>query len=182
MTSAALIELWEFLLAISLLFWLYKGPWQTLLIDITRQRIFESRDKIFLYAVDGKLELESKVYKEIREYLNDSIRLCHRIGLRSMIATHLSRSKSNQTNKYKTPSLHETINEIKDPDIRKIVKEEILKANYCIARMMVFRSFIAFVLFITYSLYLRLKGRYARIKIICELEHVIERDVRMGDT
>lgn len=181
MTTSALIELLEFLLAICLLYWLYKVPWQTLLIDITRQRIFESRDKIFLYAADGKLGFDSKAYKEVRKYLNNSIRLCHRIGLRSMLASHLAESNNKNMNKDKTPSLHETLNEIKDPKIKKMIKEEILKANYCIARMMVLRSIIAFILFIIYSIYLMMKGRYAKFKFISELEHVIERDVRMGD-
>lgn len=181
MTNSAFIEMLEFLLAISVLFWLFKGPWQTLLIDMTRQRIFESRDRIFLYAADGRIDFDSNVYKEIRKYLNDSIRLCHRMGFGSLIASYLSESDNKNENKNNSRPLHGALNDIQDIQLRRLIKDEIYKSNYCIVRMMILRSIIALVLCAFYILYLKLKGKYSKFKFICKLEHVIERDIRMGD-
>lgn len=179
MTTSSLIEILELFLATGLLVWLFKGPWQSLLIDLTRQRLFEARDQLFLFAADGKLDFESKVYKETRDYLNDSIRLCHRIGLRSILASSISRSNENYKDGINRGYLLDTLNEIENIEFRKQVKEVIMNATKQLIILMIFRSVIALLLFLIYSIYAKLKGRYSKLPIL--MEHIIERDIKMGD-
>lgn len=179
MTTSSLIEILELFLATGLLIWLFKGPWQSLLIDLTRQRLFEGRDQLFLFAAEGKLNFESKVYKETRDYLNDSIRLCHRIGLRSILASSISRPNENHESGNKREYLIDTLNEIENIEFRKQVKEVIMNATKQLMILMIFRSIIVLPLIIIYSIYAKLKGRYSKLPIL--IEHIIERDIKMGD-
>ena len=54
------------------------GPWQDLLVDIARQKIFEIRDSIFDIAFESSsFSFSSSEYKTVRDSLNRLIRFAH---------------------------------------------------------------------------------------------------------
>ena len=67
----------EALLVVAILIWFFTGPWQSLLIDVSRQRHFELRDKLFMIAVGGRIDFDDPVYLSLREWLNGHIRMAH---------------------------------------------------------------------------------------------------------
>lgn len=53
------------------------GPWQRLMVDMARQRLFQLRDEIFDLAADGKISFDDPSYHEVRSAFNAMIRFCH---------------------------------------------------------------------------------------------------------
>lgn len=181
MTHFEFIQTVEALLSIALILWLYKGPWQSLLIDITRQRLFESRDELFMYAAKGHISFNSDIYIEVRNYLNTSIRICHRLGLRSLLAVYFS-EPSGETNKLssrKSACILESVNKIEDINTRREVRRIILASTKYIITMMMARSLLALILYACYNAYARMRGRYRTM--MSKIEHMIEYDISMGD-
>ena len=141
----------------------YKGPWQSLLIDITRQHLFEARDKIFLYATDGKLDFNSETYNNIRNFLNNSIKIGHRIGIRSFLASYISDpDKKIFTDTHKNDCILSSIDNIEDLETRRKVKELIIQSTKSIMYLIAFRSVIALMIFISYISYAKFQGRYSQ--------------------
>jgi hypothetical protein len=55
--------------------------WQQYVIDVTREQLFELRDRLFDIASEGKLDRNSESYRVLREMFNSGIRFTHRISL-----------------------------------------------------------------------------------------------------
>ncbi|GJM05032.1 MAG: hypothetical protein DHS20C09_10230 [marine bacterium B5-7] len=96
MTNESLIIILELLFALTLLMLFFRGPWQSILVDITRQRLFEVRDNIFLYAENGKIDFNSETYKNIRDRINSAIRFCHHAKLSNLIAALFAKKNNGQ--------------------------------------------------------------------------------------
>lgn len=45
-------------------------PWQSLMVDITRQHLFQIRDEVFDKAADGAIAFDSPEYVAVRGLLN----------------------------------------------------------------------------------------------------------------
>lgn len=179
MTSFQLIQTLEILASISFLLWFYKGPWQKFMIDLTRQRLFEARDELFMCAAKGGIDFKSDSYKEIRDYLNTSIRICHRIGLRSLVASYISNPKVHKNIHNKNYRCILDATNVGNADMREKLREILSKSTSHIITMMMYRSIIAFIYYTAYFTYARLSGGYS--KTILKMEHIIERDISMGD-
>ena len=65
------------LVAIAVLLWFFTHPWQHFCVDVARHRHFMLRDRLFILAVDGRIEFSDPTYRLLREWLNDRIRLAH---------------------------------------------------------------------------------------------------------
>lgn len=66
---------WLFL--IGLLAWVILGPWQTWVVSVARQRLFEIRDSLFDLAQAGVLDFTDPAYQQARNDINAMIRFCH---------------------------------------------------------------------------------------------------------
>lgn len=73
------------LLAVIGLAVVYYGPWQWIMTDYARQRLFEKRDAIFDMAAAGKLDFDSNEYLTIRSSIESSIRFAHGLTFPKMI-------------------------------------------------------------------------------------------------
>lgn len=86
MTSASqVMNFLELLLSITLLCWLFWGPWQQLVVDATRQYLFQLRDRIFVLAAEGKIGFDDAAYLEFRKRVNRSIAICHNHSLFTLL-------------------------------------------------------------------------------------------------
>ncbi len=182
MTSYSMIEVIELLLAVAMLLWFFRGPWQSLLVDITRQRLFEARDILFLYAAEGRIDFDSASHNRLREFFNRSIRACHNFNLISLMASSLSESKK-QKNTIKNISVFDAISEIKDIELRNSLKDILVESYFYMMLLLVLRSPILLpLLIITIPFILigtLLKGSLSQL--IARMAPVIERNIRLGD-
>ncbi|WP_347888315.1 hypothetical protein ABHF54_13170 [Nitrosomonas europaea] len=180
-TPSTAVELIELFVAAAILIWFFYNPWQSLLIDITRQRIFEARDQLFLYAAEGKIDFGSTEYKRIRDFLNLSIRLCHRFSLGSIIASKIS-NKGDLEEHPQQISMLDTIKGISDYETRRKVENMMVEVTAVLIFFVILRSFLLLtlsVLLVPFILvYLLYKGHIKQL--FTRAGSMIERDIRMG--
>ncbi len=55
------------------------GPWQSLMTEMARQRLFEIRDDIYDLALEGRMRFDDPTYRDIRQAFNILIRFQHRL-------------------------------------------------------------------------------------------------------
>lgn len=67
------------------LFFLW-GPWQWCVSDLTRNRLFELRDRLFDMGINGQLDFTSSAYQELRELFNTQIRFAHHLNFWRFLA------------------------------------------------------------------------------------------------
>jgi hypothetical protein len=67
-------------LGLCVIVWFFYGPWQGLVVDLARQRLFEIRDSLFDFSASGKLGFNSPSYVFARQRLNAIIRFAHRVS------------------------------------------------------------------------------------------------------
>lgn len=182
MTTEALIQLLELLTGIALLVLFFRYPWQNILVDMTRQRLFEIRDDIFLYAADGRIEYDSDIYNELRERLNSTIRYCHKAKFSTVfaaLAVQDDKAKSQKQEK----SLLEIVSDIEDADLRNDLEEKVIEATVFLATLMVLRSplllFLSTALLPFILIYELLSGHIK--KCIAMVGNIIEKDISYED-
>ena len=86
MTPEEFYHVAEFVLVVAGLVWFFAHPWQALCIDASRHRCFELRNRLFMLAVDGRINFDDPVYRALREWLNSRIRLAHANLFGDMVA------------------------------------------------------------------------------------------------
>lgn len=131
------------LLAALLLVVLFYGPWQSVCTDWARQTIFESRDRLFDMAREGRLSFESDEYRTIRSSLESLIRYAHQLTIvrfawmLSMRETPLKRS-----------NMDTAISKIYDQDTRNEVRGLTDRACRAIIWMMGAKSLLGIMVMI----------------------------------
>jgi hypothetical protein len=182
MTSHSIIEVIELLLSLAMLLWFFRGPWQSLLVDMTRQRLFEARDNIFLYAADGKINFNSETYIRLREFFNESIRACHNFRLIVLISSRLSEPKKT-LNAKKTASIFDVISDIKDIECRNSIKNILIESGFYMILLLVLRSPLVLLLLIIATPFmligLLLKG--STNQFVDRMAPLIERNIKLDD-
>lgn len=113
-------------LSIFLLFFYWR--WQLYVTDVTRQRLFELRDRLFDYALDHKEFRDSPTSKEIRELLNGMIRFAHEIDIAHvfMQGAFIYFGKKRILVKKAAASVEQLLNSVPDSDkdfVRKLVQD-----------------------------------------------------------
>jgi hypothetical protein len=114
----------------------FYGPWQSLCTDWARQMIFESRDGIFDLAREGKLDFNSREYRQIRRSLETLIRFAHEFTW-----IHFCVLSAAMGYRQSTPSeLSKAIEQISDEVTKAKVKRLVAKAQRSMILMMVWKS------------------------------------------
>lgn len=67
------------LTTLAALFCLFYGPWQAVCTDISRQIIFERRDRLFDMALEERISFNSEGYQSARRTLNGLLRFAHHL-------------------------------------------------------------------------------------------------------
>ncbi|MBA1446613.1 MAG: hypothetical protein M3H12_07770 [Chromatiales bacterium] len=172
MTNSTLINVTEGLIAVIFLFSLLYGPWQKLVTEYTRQRLFEIRDAIFDMAADGKFEFDSPEYLTIRDRLNGMIRYCHHLTWpRMLIISKGLRGSQEEPNM--------AFELIEDPDLREDIKKKELEALMIITTSVLLRSPVlvtlspilvpAFILVVAFSPQARGKAKEKALRYSFEI-------------
>lgn len=76
----------QILISLAVLIWFFAGPWPSFWADTSRQRCFELRDRLFLFAADGGIGLDDPLYRRTREWLNACIARAHDMRLWNVMA------------------------------------------------------------------------------------------------
>ena len=179
MTTTALIQILELLAGVGLLVIFFRYPWQNILVDMTRQRLFEIRDDIFLYAANGRIEFDSDIYDELRDRLNSAIRYCHKARFSTVFAVILVHGSQEKQEK----SLMDIVSNIEDADLRNDLEEKVVEATFFLANLMVLRSPILLILSVVLLpfilIYELLSGHIK--KGIAVVGNIIEKDISFED-
>ena len=136
MTEQEFILVIEALLCIALLVWFFSMPWQSLWTAISRQQLFELRDRLFDIAADERIEFSNTAYQQLRDYLNGCIRFSHKITFASLMVGALFPGL--QT--HKKYNLPEAIEGVADERVRQEMRDIFLKSAVILVRHMVIRS------------------------------------------
>ncbi|TXI22309.1 MAG: hypothetical protein E6Q61_09435 [Nitrosomonas sp.] len=126
-------------ISILLLIWFFNKPWQSLIVDWTRQKLFEIRDSVFDYAANGEMDFNSEEYIRIRNYLNSAIRNCHQFTWYIMFASDIA-SKYEDGDYKSNKSVFDITNQIDDVDLRIRIKELLNESNLALGLLIALRS------------------------------------------
>ena len=127
------------LIAISLFLLFFYGPWQSIMIDLARQTVFEQRDAVFDLAARGRLDFNSRDYKIIRDSFNNLIRYAHELNWVRLILFGYGVDK-------KTSDLQTAIDQIEDIETRKSVMRHLQRARFALIAMLCGRSMLLLVI------------------------------------
>lgn len=86
MTAEGFVDFLQILISLAVLIWFFTGPWSSFWVDTSRQRCFELRDRLFLFAADGEIGFDDPLYRRTREWLNACIARAHDVKLWNVMA------------------------------------------------------------------------------------------------
>ena len=128
---------------LAIVFGVFYGPWQSLVTEYSRQRLFEIRDRLFdlAYRNPETFGFQSEEYKLLRNSINGSIRFCHSLTFWWMLfARYLLR------NKRPKHMLRDIISKIPDKVVGDKIEGLFFEIGIAITLQMIFRSLPLFVL------------------------------------
>jgi hypothetical protein len=141
MNTAAIVDNIEFLVAIVAFIWFFYGPWQSLVVDVLRQNLFQLRDDLFSEAAKGKWSFESRQYHLVRGRFNAMIRYAHTAKWSHVLAMYCVKPK--QVPEF---NIQEISSNIEDREVARKVCDYYYKALFFIMLSIVTRSFVLVVL------------------------------------
>lgn len=86
MTVEGFVDVIQILIAAVVLIWFFSDPWPSFWVDVSRQRCFELRDRLFLLAADEGIGFDDPLYRRTREWLNACITHAHDMKLWNVTA------------------------------------------------------------------------------------------------
>lgn len=119
-------------------FALFYGPWQSLCVEGARQIIFEQREKLFDLAADGHLSFDSIEYRELRDYLNKSIRFSHNMTMWQFFVNRAALTASRQSND--EGPIGKILRSIEDAEVKKAATAIIDGSSEALVNAMALRS------------------------------------------
>ena len=99
---------------VSFLIWFFEFPWQSFCADVARHRYFDLRDQLFLLAANGRVQFDDPLYRALREWLNNRIRLAHMNVFGDLVAVLLAY----KGNVPKIPTLGDELQKVGDESVR----------------------------------------------------------------
>lgn len=120
------------LAVLSLFLLAFYGPWQSIMVDMSRQYVLEQRDAVFDLAARGKLDFNSEDYRIIRDAFNKLIRFAHEFNwIRLLMYWDGGRS---------VPEVSHAVDRIEDQETRTKVAYHLRRARFAMIAMMVGKS------------------------------------------
>jgi hypothetical protein len=125
------------LAAVIALVCLLYGPWQTLCTDLSRQVIFERRDRLFNLALDGRIDFNSEGYRAARQVLNGYLRFAHEMTwVDFLISAYFIQIRRRQP-----PRWHDTLQTL-PADVRGEINELVRECSAVLTAMMALKSML----------------------------------------
>lgn len=122
------------IIALALIVAFAYGPWQRLLVDVVRQKLFELRDELFDLARDGKIAFDAEPYILIRTFLNGTIRFADRVSIYRILFLIPSLRRA------EAPPIDRVFVEVEDQDLRKKLSDKTKRALRLIEMLVWLRS------------------------------------------
>jgi hypothetical protein len=116
---------------------LFYGPWQAVCTNLSRQIIFERRDRLFDMALAGRLDFDSEAYRATRRRLNGLLRFAHTLTWQELVVA----AYFNQKVKSKIPDWRADLASL-PPDVRKDVEELVRECAATLIGMMALKSLL----------------------------------------
>ena len=130
--------------------WILLSIWPKLVVDFTRQYLFEKRDYLFDLAANKELSFDSKEYKEARLILNAMIRMAEHTTVLNYARYELILKKNQGDGNVKDSQLACIMNRKNTPEvIKETLSDAINSYNY----LLVLRSPIIIALILVWSLF-----------------------------
>lgn len=163
----------QVLAALAIAVWWFYGPWQRLIVDTVRQRLFVIRDELFIQAADGKLGFDHAGYRATREWLNSAIQFAHEARWQHVVAARLAGAHLPKD------ALCGMLDGETNEEVRTILTKAYRRAVTAIALAMLLRSFsltLATMLMLPIVIFeVLLKGRKPRP--VSAFERAVEADL-----
>ena len=121
MTQEEFIDVIEFLAAFAIILWFSAGAWRVILIDGSRRRYFILRDRLFLMAVNGKIEFSNPAYKHLRDYLNTKIEAAPSSTIEILLTAAMHTNFLRPS--YKPEPVYDEIDNIEDENVKNTLRE-----------------------------------------------------------
>src|SRR5258706_2407217 len=135
MSAEVFVNNVELLIAAACLLVFFYGPWQSFVMEVLRQNIFNLRDSLFLVAADGNISPESAEYRMIRERFNMMIRYAHAAHWAHLLAFIVCKPQN-----IKPFDINELVGRIRNPDVARMVLEYYQRAILYTSLAIVARS------------------------------------------
>ena len=124
----------QILISLAVLIWFFAGPWPSFRVDTSRQRCFELRDRLFLFAADSGVDFDDPLYRRTREWLNACIAHAHDMKLWNLMAFIFAHRPGPRSN------LYTDIRALPDGPVRTELSEIVEQAMFVQIELMVARS------------------------------------------
>ena len=166
---------------LAVLIWFFRGPWQKLLEDYTRQRLFEVRARLFSMAADGRLAFDGAVYRALCHRINVIIRLCHTMKFSRFAAANACRDLFGDCSR-STKNFADILTEVDDADLRAQLEREVSKVFKYLILLMILRSFFLLVLFPIAFVVGRFNDSIKRLKrwVSAQIDEDIDLETELG--
>lgn len=139
MNAINIISLWQILASIAALLWLSR-LWRNLVVDATRQSLFEIRDTVFDLAADGSIGFEQQTYRELRQRINGSIRFCDHYSLTAFMLAAMKAGLNP-----KDDELRIQIQRLSDKELSRKLMSEYQRSIRIVVSSLVLRSLFGLV-------------------------------------
>jgi len=116
------IEVSATMLLLALSFILWYGLYRPILLEGYRQRLFEIRHQLFMFAAKGHLSFDSPIYDEVNDSINGYIKVAHRLTLFNLFLISILHRKT-LTNGQDTCGLYSVVSGISEDNIRNEIQD-----------------------------------------------------------
>ncbi len=149
-----------------ILYFLY-GPYQALVTDLIRQRLFEIRDSIFDVAADKKLAFDHEAYVKSREWLNFAIQYAHTLTWPRLLFMWLFIRNRGQN---EAIAFLKVFEKVQDPEVQKFLKRKLANSFIVVAALIWLRAPLLIVItslvpFLLITLFISDSIRRAMVRI-----------------
>src|SRR5258706_48939 len=137
MTSMSMLNAVSALVGLLVVICFFYGPYQTLITDLIRQRLFEIRDSIFDVAADKKLAFDNEAYIKSRDWLNFAIQYAHTLTWpRFLFMWLFIRNRGHS----EVLLFLEAFEKVEDPEIQKFLKRKLENSFIVVAALIWLRA------------------------------------------
>lgn len=167
-----LLSILLFFASLMSLWWLYYFEYKPLVVDCTRQSLFEIRDELFYKVAEHPELFRHPGYKRTRCMINGAIRFAHEATFLQMISFYFIGKNRviKQEAKHFHEDLHASIDAVENEEIRMALKDALLRMHLCLLFNAINFSFAPRAAVYVIGVVLRMTG--GRIRYLSTVERL----------
>lgn len=145
MAASAYIHFLLFIVALSALIWLVYGPVRELVTDYGRERIFKTRNRLFLMAARGHISFEDPAYRAMRQSMNQCARYAHQMSWGRLLVYRIMVPQLSRRPSQLTIARDELATRVASPHARRAIRLYRRDIELTMAAILLARSPLLFV-------------------------------------